>query len=188
MMLKRVMVFVVGTCLTTAVQANEDMIKRGEYLSRIMDCTGCHTPGAMTGKPEPGKLLAGSTIGFGIPQVGVVYPPNLTPDTETGLGSWSEADIVTANDLVIVNGAITLDGTLNITDAGGFSRGVYRVEVTIHHNHRHVIEEPEALYFTIFDPDDETNNGYRQRPSVIRPSLHWESSTLTVGEHEKGSR
>jgi lipopolysaccharide transport system ATP-binding protein len=69
-----------------------------------------------------------------------------------------------------------------------FSRGVYRVEVTIHHNHRHVIEEPEALYFTIFDPDDETNNGYRQRPSVIRPSLHWESSTLTVGQHEKGSR
>ena len=96
MMLKRVMVFVVGTCLTTAVQANEDMIKRGEYLSRIMDCTGCHTPGAMTGKPEADKFLAGSQIGFGIPQVGVVYPPNLTPDTETGLGSWSEADIVTA--------------------------------------------------------------------------------------------
>jgi mono/diheme cytochrome c family protein len=96
MMLKKVMVFVVGTCLTTAVQASDDMIKRGEYLSRIMDCTGCHTPGAMTGKPEPGKFLAGSTIGFGIPQVGVVYPPNLTQDTETGLGSWSEADIVTA--------------------------------------------------------------------------------------------
>src|SRR5918997_6505666 len=96
MMLKRVMVFVVGTCLTTAVQASDDTIKRGEYLSRIMDCTGCHTPGAMTGKPEPGKFLAGSKIGFGIPQVGVVYPPNLTPDTETGLGSWSEADIVTA--------------------------------------------------------------------------------------------
>jgi lipopolysaccharide transport system ATP-binding protein len=69
-----------------------------------------------------------------------------------------------------------------------FSRGVYRVEVTIYHNHRHAIEEPEALYFTIFEPDDETNNGYRQRPSAIRPSLHWKSSTLTVGQHVKGSR
>ena len=31
------------------------------------------------------------------------------------------------NDLVIVTGGLTLDGTLNIADAGGFSRGVYRL-------------------------------------------------------------
>ena len=31
------------------------------------------------------------------------------------------------NDLVIVTGALTLDGTLTIADAGGFSRGVYRL-------------------------------------------------------------
>ena len=32
-----------------------------------------------------------------------------------------------ANDLAIVNGALTLDGSLNLADAGGLSRGVYRI-------------------------------------------------------------
>ena len=31
------------------------------------------------------------------------------------------------NDLTVVTGALTLDGTLNLADAGGFSQGVYRV-------------------------------------------------------------
>ncbi|PWC31683.1 c-type cytochrome [Azospirillum sp. TSO22-1] len=76
--------------------AAEDLVKRGEYLARIMDCQGCHTGGALTGKPDPALHLAGSAVGFGIPDLGVFYPPNLTPDRETGLGAWSEADIVRA--------------------------------------------------------------------------------------------
>lgn len=71
-------------------------LKRGEYLVHIMDCTGCHTPGALAGQPDPTRFLAGSTIGFLIPNVGIFYPPNLTPDEETGLGTWSRADIVKA--------------------------------------------------------------------------------------------
>ncbi|HYH20874.1 MAG TPA: c-type cytochrome [Azospirillum sp.] len=74
----------------------EDLVARGEYLARIMDCQGCHTTGALAGKPDPAMHLAGSTIGFGIPDVGVMYPPNLTPDRETGLGSWSDEDLVRA--------------------------------------------------------------------------------------------
>lgn len=69
---------------------------RGEYLSRIMDCGGCHTPGALAGQPDMKRPLAGSAIGFQIPGLGTFYPPNLTPDRETGLGSWSEADIMRA--------------------------------------------------------------------------------------------
>jgi mono/diheme cytochrome c family protein len=69
---------------------------RGEYLARIMDCTGCHTPGALMGKPDPARYLAGGDIGFQIPGLGYFWPPNLTPDKETGLGAWSEADIVRA--------------------------------------------------------------------------------------------
>ncbi|WP_137125519.1 cytochrome c [Roseomonas sp. HF4] len=79
-----------------AQQAPADRDARGEYLARIMDCGGCHTGGALAGQPDPRLHLAGSQIGFGIPEVGVVYPPNLTPDPETGLGAWSEADIVRA--------------------------------------------------------------------------------------------
>ena len=69
---------------------------RGEYLVTIMDCGGCHTPGALAGKPDFGRKLAGSSIGFGIPGVGVVYPPNLTPDSETGIGKWTDEQILRA--------------------------------------------------------------------------------------------
>lgn len=69
---------------------------RGEYLVRIMDCGGCHTGGALAGSPDPRLNLAGSNIGFAIPNLGYFYPPNLTPDRETGLGAWTEAQIITA--------------------------------------------------------------------------------------------
>jgi mono/diheme cytochrome c family protein len=71
-------------------------VERGQYLSRIMDCGGCHTPGVLAGKPDQTRALAGSEIGFHIPDLGYFYPPNLTPDRQTGLGAWSEADIVRA--------------------------------------------------------------------------------------------
>jgi mono/diheme cytochrome c family protein len=76
--------------------AAHDPIARGEYLAQIMDCGGCHTPGVLAGKPDPTRALAGSEIGFEIPDLGIFYPANLTPDVETGLGSWGEADIIRA--------------------------------------------------------------------------------------------
>jgi len=70
--------------------------ERGRYLATIMDCGGCHTPGAMTGQPDMAHALGGSDLGFEIPGMGVFYPPNLTSDKETGLGNWSAAEIVAA--------------------------------------------------------------------------------------------
>ncbi|MEX0807564.1 MAG: cytochrome c [Dongiaceae bacterium] len=81
--------------LATPADADE-VLARGEYLANIMDCTGCHTPGALAGKPDLGQFLGGSDIGFHIPEVGIFYPPNLTPDVATGIGSWSVEDIVAA--------------------------------------------------------------------------------------------
>jgi mono/diheme cytochrome c family protein len=75
---------------------SQERIKRGEYLVTIMDCAGCHTPGIFLGKPDPDRPFGGSEVGFQIPGLGIFYPPNLTPDPETGLGKWSEADIVKA--------------------------------------------------------------------------------------------
>jgi mono/diheme cytochrome c family protein len=71
-------------------------LARGRYLAGIMDCAGCHTPGALTGKPDGSRNLAGSEIGFQVPGVGVVFPKNLTPDPETGLGGWTADDIIRA--------------------------------------------------------------------------------------------
>lgn len=72
-----------------------DLVERGRYLVTIMDCGGCHTTGALVGKPDPSRHLAGSDIGFGFPG-GVVYPPNLTPDPDTGLGKWTEEQLIQA--------------------------------------------------------------------------------------------
>jgi mono/diheme cytochrome c family protein len=74
----------------------QDGLKRGEYFATIMDCTGCHTPGTFLGKPDMQRYLGGSEVGFQIPSLGVFWPPNLTPDPETGLGTWSESDIIKA--------------------------------------------------------------------------------------------
>ena len=71
-------------------------VARGQYLATIMDCGGCHTPGAIAGRPDPDRALAGSTIGFALPGGGGVYPKNLTPDLETGLGHWSLGDLARA--------------------------------------------------------------------------------------------
>ncbi len=76
--------------------AQQRQLPRGEYLAAVMDCSGCHTGGALAGQPDPRLYLAGSGIGFEMPGFGIFWPPNLTPDRETGLGSWSEADIIRA--------------------------------------------------------------------------------------------
>jgi mono/diheme cytochrome c family protein len=73
----------------------KDAVDRGKYLATIMDCVGCHTDGYLKGQPDPARFLAGSNIGFGSPD-GVVYPSNLTPHAEHGLGRWTDEQIILA--------------------------------------------------------------------------------------------
>ena len=79
-----------------APASTKEAVSRGEYLAAIMDCGGCHTPGMLVGKPDPQRHLGGSEVGFQIPGLGTFYPPNLTPDKETGIGEWSVDDIMRA--------------------------------------------------------------------------------------------
>ena len=88
---------ILGIFLAAGTSAmSQDMARRGAYLVTIMDCGGCHTPGAFLGKPDSTRPLGGSEVGFHLPGLGIFNPPNLTPHPETGLGKWSEADIVKA--------------------------------------------------------------------------------------------
>lgn len=82
--------------LTASATADEAQIERGRYIVSYAGCQDCHTPGALLGKPDFGRALSGSEVGFQMPGLGVFYGPNLTSDPETGLGNWSEAEIVTA--------------------------------------------------------------------------------------------
>lgn len=63
------------------------LIARGEYLARAGDCSACHTvPG--------GQPFAGG-VAFALP-FGTIYAPNITPDKETGIGGWTDAEFVRA--------------------------------------------------------------------------------------------
>lgn len=78
---------------------NMYQVKRGEYLVELLGCGACHTDGALEGVPNFDRALAGSTIGIayisplGNDRPGIVYPANITPDEETGIGAWSDIQI-----------------------------------------------------------------------------------------------
>jgi mono/diheme cytochrome c family protein len=80
----------------TAAQAADPAAERGKYLVSIAGCNDCHTPGYFLGKPDMARFLGGSEVGFEIPGLGVFHGPNLTPDKETGLGNWTDEQILTA--------------------------------------------------------------------------------------------
>jgi mono/diheme cytochrome c family protein len=86
---------VVGTGVAT-LNAQTNEVERGKYLAVLASCTDCHTPGFFFGKPDNGRHLGGSEVGFEIPGLGVFHGPNLTPDKETGLGNWTKEQIVAA--------------------------------------------------------------------------------------------
>lgn len=87
-----------ASLLTLALPAGaaEDQVARGKYLVTIGGCNDCHTPGALLGKPDMAHALSGSEVGFLIPELGTFHGRNLTPDKQTGIGNWTEDQIVTA--------------------------------------------------------------------------------------------
>jgi len=74
-------------------------VQHGQYLVELLGCGACHTDGALEGAPKVKQALAGSRTGIaytsplGSDNPGIVYPPNITPDKETGIGDWSDQQI-----------------------------------------------------------------------------------------------
>ena len=71
----------------SAAHADPAQVERGRYLALVGDCTSCHT--AKGGQPYAGGFAVDT--GFG-----TIYAPNITPDRETGIGSWSGDDFYRA--------------------------------------------------------------------------------------------
>ena len=67
--------------------AMTDLVKRGEYLARAGDCIACHT--ADKSRPFAGGLPMGTPFG-------TLYTPNITPDPDTGIGRWTDAEFLRA--------------------------------------------------------------------------------------------
>ncbi len=104
-----------------AASEGSDPAARGAYLVKGFGCIDCHTPMKMgpkgpeldmarlfSGHPEQVKLSPppkadASWVWFGSATNtafagpwGISYAANLTPDKETGLGSWTDAEFVQA--------------------------------------------------------------------------------------------
>jgi mono/diheme cytochrome c family protein len=63
------------------------LIERGEYLTRAADCVVCHTV-------KGGEPFAGGRA-FVLP-FGTMYSTNITPDADTGIGAYTDADFLNA--------------------------------------------------------------------------------------------
>lgn len=108
----------------SASEQRSESIASGERLVHNLDCNACHTPKVLTPRgpaPDSSRLLSGHPADEEIPPVpealigptgwgglfnnnltawagpwGVSFASNLTPDVETGIGSWSEEIFVDA--------------------------------------------------------------------------------------------
>lgn len=80
---------------STNASADEDLLARGDYLmNSIVACGNCHSSRDESGQFVEGMELAGN---FVIEEPAFrAYAPNITPDVETGIGSWTDEEIIRA--------------------------------------------------------------------------------------------
>ncbi len=69
--------------LMPTTQNEKELVKKGEYLARLGDCTSCHT--------SDDKYPFAGGVPFEIP-IGTIYAPNITPDSEYGIGHYTLRD------------------------------------------------------------------------------------------------
>jgi mono/diheme cytochrome c family protein len=84
-----------AACLTAGSATAQTPVERGKYLvESIMGCGNCHTPVGPNGPILDKALSGGPPIEEG--NAFTAIPSNITPDPETGIGTWTDAEIKTA--------------------------------------------------------------------------------------------
>ena len=68
-------------------------LANGEKLYNAGGCHSCHKPATELKDVDPNLPAGGYPLKT---PVGTLYPPNLTPDAETGIGKWSDLQFVNA--------------------------------------------------------------------------------------------
>ncbi len=74
---------VLGTFPVTA--GTPEQVEHGAYLARAGDCISCHTAGGKDAPAYAGGLAISTPYGN-------LISPNITPDLETGIGTWTAED------------------------------------------------------------------------------------------------
>lgn len=91
-MFKQVGLALGATLMAAAAASAETPLERGRYLmNSIVACGNCHTP---KGPAAAGREFAGGTR-MNLP-LGIIHVPNITPDPETGIGKWTDVQLVAA--------------------------------------------------------------------------------------------
>jgi mono/diheme cytochrome c family protein len=92
-MLRIGIVGLAGMLAATVTAGAQSPVERGSYLvNGVLTCGNCHTPRGPGGVLAMDKQLSGGPQEWDTPTF-KVKGSNITPDRETGIGSWSEADI-----------------------------------------------------------------------------------------------
>jgi len=87
------MVGLAGMLAATVTAGAQNPVERGGYLvNGVLTCGNCHTPRGPGGVLAMDKQLSGGPQEWDTPAF-KVKGANITPDRETGIGGWSEADI-----------------------------------------------------------------------------------------------
>src|SRR5262245_38923629 len=93
MMLRRGLHVAAMVAALSVNAAAESLVERGDYLvNAVMACDGCHTPRGPGGVFVMEKRFSGGSQTWDTPKY-TVKGSNITPDGETGIGAWSEADL-----------------------------------------------------------------------------------------------
>jgi mono/diheme cytochrome c family protein len=83
----------VGMLAATVAAGAQSPLERGSYLvNGVLTCGNCHTPRGPGGVFAMDKQLSGGPQEWDTPAF-KVKGANITPDRETGIGSWTDAEI-----------------------------------------------------------------------------------------------
>src|SRR5690349_15163359 len=91
----RMRIWLCVAALSAAIDgaAAETPVERGSYLvNAVMACDGCHTPRGPGGVFVMEKRFSGGSQTWDTPKY-TVKGSNITPDGETGIGTWSETEL-----------------------------------------------------------------------------------------------
>jgi mono/diheme cytochrome c family protein len=75
-----------------------DLVNEGAYLVKLAHCGDCHTPIGEDGMPDVSRAYAGGREfhALDFQGTGTVYAANITPHEATGIGKYSDEELMTA--------------------------------------------------------------------------------------------
>ena len=99
--------FTFWSAAIAAAQTDAELLQRGRYIATAIQGCACHTRESPDGTKEKEWYLAGApaqppavgpfpSAGWTNRRWKKLYARNITPDPETGIGNWTEADFMRA--------------------------------------------------------------------------------------------